>query len=371
MDQLLAALKAAAEPTRLRILAICARAELTVSELTLVLGQSQPRVSRHLKLLVAAGLLSRHPEGAWVFYRLADRPDGEGDLPGSVLTRSLVQLVPSDDAVVQRDMARLESVRQGRAEAAGDYFRANAAHWSQIRSLYVDEAVVEGALREIIGQEPIGDFLDIGTGTGRMLEIFAAGARRAFGFDMSREMLGYARSTLEQAGLVNCQVRLGDMYGLPLAAASADTIMYHQVLHFADDPAAGIAEGARLLRPGGRLIVVDFLPHDQEQLRDAHAHRRLGFSDQEVARWFRAVGLDPEGGRHLPGKPLTVGIWTARAAAPAAAGAGQGEAGHDDTDRDDTDRGDTNHGETARPAAEHAGRPVTYLTEDKVREAAS
>jgi len=320
MEQLLSALKAAAEPTRLRILAICARAELTVSELTQVLGQSQPRVSRHLKLLCAAGLLSRHPEGAWVFYRLADGVHGEGAdeaQPGSALTRLLVRLVPADDAVVQRDLARLEAVRQGRAGVAADYFRANAAHWNQIRSLYVDDAEVEAALQEILADAPqtdapLGDFLDIGTGTGRMLELFAPAARRAIGFDLSREMLGYARSTLEQAGLANCQVRQGDMYGLSLASGSADTILYHQVLHFADDPASAIAEGARLLRPGGRLVVVDFLPHDQEQLRDAHAHRRLGFSDQEVGRWLRAVGLQPDSPRHLPGKPLTVGIWTAR-----------------------------------------------------------
>lgn len=339
MDQLLAALKAAAEPTRLRILAICARAELTVSELTQVLGQSQPRVSRHLKLLCAAGLLSRHPEGAWVFYRLADSPDEEAAralAPGSALTRLLVDLVPDGDAVVQRDLARLEAVRQGRADIAADYFRANAGDWDQIRSLYVDEAEVEAALGEIVGPN-VGDFLDIGTGTGRMLELFAPAARRAIGFDLSREMLGYARSALEQAGLSNCQVRLGDMYGLPLGAHAADTILYHQVLHFADDPAAAIAEGARLLRPGGRLVVVDFLPHDQEQLRDAHAHRRLGFSDQEVERWFRGVGLEPQRPRHLPSKPLTVGIWTARAGAAAAAGEGA----------------------------------VTYLTESKLREAAS
>lgn len=315
MEQLLATLKAAAEPTRLRILAICARAELTVSELTQVLGQSQPRVSRHLKLLCAAGLLSRHPEGAWVFYRLAEdihAEGGEEQMPGSALTRQLVRLVPADDAVVQRDLARLEAVRQGRAGAAAEYFRANAARWNQIRSLYVDDAEVESALREILDAAPLGDFLDIGTGTGRMLELFGPAARRGIGFDLSREMLGYARSALEQAGLGNCQVRQGDMYGLSLAAASADTILYHQVLHFADDPASAIAEGARLLRPGGRLVVVDFLPHDQEQLRDAHAHRRLGFSDQEVSRWLRAVGLQPDPPRHLPGRPLTVGIWTAR-----------------------------------------------------------
>lgn len=329
MEQLLATLKAAAEPTRLRILAICAQAELTVSELTQVLGQSQPRVSRHLKLLCAAGLLSRHPEGAWVFYRLADGIHAEGDIPaasdearmpGGALTRLLVRLVPADDAVVQRDLARLEAVRQGRAGAAADYFRANAARWNQIRSLYVDDAEVEAALREILDAAPLGDFLDIGTGTGRMLELFGPAARRAIGFDLSREMLGYARSALEQAGLGNCQVRQGDMYGLSLAAASADTILYHQVLHFADDPASAIAEGARLLRPGGRLVVVDFLPHDQEQLRDAHAHRRLGFSDQEVGRWLRAVGLQPDPPRHLPGRPLTVGIWTARSPGGSAAG---------------------------------------------------
>ncbi|HUN49577.1 MAG TPA: metalloregulator ArsR/SmtB family transcription factor [Candidatus Sulfotelmatobacter sp.] len=306
MDALLDGLRAAGEPTRLRLLALCAHGELTVSELTQILGQSQPRVSRHLKLLCEAGLLDRFREGTWAFYRLAEQ--------GSCahLARTLVDLVPDQDVTLARDLERLEAVKQVRAEAAAAYFRANAERWDQIRSLYVPEADVEAALLDLLGEQEIDEFLDIGTGTGRMLEVFGHRVRRGVGIDLSREMLAIARSNLEHAQLRHCQVRLGDMYHLPVAPESADVVTFHQVLHYADDPNAAIAEAARVLRPGGRLAVVDFLPHELEFLRQDHAHRRLGFSDQEVAAWHRNAGLVPLTQRRLAGDPLTVSIWLAR-----------------------------------------------------------
>src|SRR5580658_5914933 len=306
LDDLLSALRAVAEPTRLRLLVLCARGELTVSELTQILGQSQPRVSRHLKLLCEAGLLDRFREGSWVFYRLSQ------STPASALARQLVAACGEADPTIALDLQRLGAIKQQRADLASAYFRENAAQWHRIRSLYVDEREVEAALVEIIAAADPRDLLDIGTGTGRMLEILAPRAERALGIDQSREMLAVARVNLERAGLENGRVRLGDMYQLPLPDASFDAAVIHQVLHYADRPAAVIAEAARVLRPGGVFVLVDFAPHSLEFLRDEHAHRRLGFADSEVAEWCRAAGLDPAPPERLPGDLLTVVIWTAR-----------------------------------------------------------
>jgi SAM-dependent methyltransferase len=305
MEHLLAALRAVAEPTRLRLVVLCARGELTVSELTQILGQSQPRVSRHLKLLCEAGLLDRFREGSWVFYRLSQSS------PVSALARHLVTACDDTDPTIALDLQRLSAIKRQRADLANAYFRENAAHWHHIRSLYVDEREVEAALVEIIASADPRDLLDIGTGTGRVLEILAPRVERALGIDQSREMLSIARVNLERAGLENGSVRLGDMYQLALPDASFDAVVVHQVLHYADRPAAVIAEAARVLRPNGVLVLVDFAPHTLEFLRDEHAHRRLGFADAEVAEWCRTAGLDPKPPQRLPGDPLTVSIWTA------------------------------------------------------------
>ena len=305
MDALLAALRAVAETTRLRLLVLCARGELTVSELAQILGQSQPRVSRHLKLLCDAGLLDRFREGSWVFYRLSSGS------PVSALSQHLVAACGTGDETIALDLQRLVAIKRQRAELAAAYFRDNAQQWHKIRSLYIDEREVEAALSEIIAAGGPHDLLDIGTGTGRMLEVLGPRVGRALGIDQSREMLAVARVNLEKAGLVNSIVRLGDMYQLPLADASFDAIVIHQVLHYADRPAAAIAEAARVLRPGGALVVVDFAPHALEFLREEHAHRRLGFADADIDEWYSAAGLDPDPPLRLAGDPLTVVIWAA------------------------------------------------------------
>jgi ubiquinone/menaquinone biosynthesis C-methylase UbiE len=306
MDELLAALRAVAETTRLRLLVLCARGELTVSELAQILGQSQPRVSRHLKLLCEAGLLDRFREGSWVFYRLSSGS------AASALSRHLVAACAEADETIALDLQRLAAIKRQRAEAATAYFRDNAAQWDKIRSLYIDEREVEAALTEIVAAREPHDILDIGTGTGRMIEVLGPRVVHALGIDQSREMLAVARVNLERAGLSNSIVRLGDMYQLPLADSCFDAVVIHQVLHYADRPAAVIAEAARVLRPHGLLVVVDFAPHALEFLRDEHAHRRLGFADGDVDQWCCTAGLAPEPARHLPGDPLTVAIWTAR-----------------------------------------------------------
>ncbi len=309
MDMILTGLRAAAEPTRLRIVALCARAELTVSELTQILAQSQPRVSRHLRLLGEGGLLERSREGTSAFYRLARHG------PGADLARLVAGLIAAPegvtDALASLDRERLEAVQRARAAAAAAYFRANAASWDEIRSLYVDEGEVEKALLGLIPEGEVHDLLDIGTGTGRMLEVLAERIETGVGIDLSREMLAIARSRLEKAGHHHCSVRQGDMYRLPWPGHSFDAVTIHQVLHFADAPARAIEEAARVLRPGGRMVVVDFVPHDLKYLRDTHAHRRLGCSNEEVAGWFGDAGLEPAETIHLRGDPLTVGVWLA------------------------------------------------------------
>jgi len=306
VEAVLTGLRAAAEPTRLRLLALLAQGQLAVSELTHILGQSQPRVSRHLKLLCEAGLLDRFPEGAWVFYRLAEKGGG------ARLARALLPLLPDGDSRLDQDRQRLESVRAARADKAAAYFRDNASRWDEIRSLQVDQSEVEKALLAALAGRPIRDLVDMGTGTGRLLELLGPSVEHAVGVDLSREMLAVARANLDRAGLRHCMVRQGDITQLPLPAASADAVTIHQVLHYAAEPALVVAEAARVLRPGGLLVAVDFAPHALEALREVHAHRRLGFADAEVAGWFAAAGLVSEGARALPGEPLTVMVWRAR-----------------------------------------------------------
>lgn len=302
MEVLLSALKAVAEPTRLRLVALCAHSDLTVTELTQILGQSQPRISRHLKLLSDAHVLERFREGAWVFHRLTRKG------PMDEVVHHLISLLPTDDEQLIRDQESLDRIKKERSEAATAYFSRIAPQWDRIRSLHVEEQEVEKAISRLL-PENVNDLLDIGTGTGRMLEILGPRVRHAEGIDLSREMLAVARANLERAHLDNCTVRKADMYQLPFQANSFDVATIHQVLHYAENPARAIAEAGRVLRPGGYLLVSDFAPHDQEHLRDEHAHRRLGFSDDEVSGWFADEGLKIGEIIQLPGDPLTVIIW--------------------------------------------------------------
>jgi ArsR family transcriptional regulator len=314
MERLLGMLRAAGDPTRLRLLLLLVKAELTVSELTQILGQSQPRVSRHLKLLCEAGLLERFKEGAWVFYRAADH--GEA----AELARALPALADSEsDAILLDDKRRLAQVRAQRAEEAAAYFRASAPQWERIRSLHVPEADVERIIVRLLERDQLDDVLDAGTGTGRMLELLAPHIKRGIGIDVSPDMLAIARDRLASAGISNCQVRRGDVYRLPFSDGDArggfDAVLFHQVLHFLDDPQAALREAIRVVKPGGRILIVDFAPHELEFLRGEHAHRRLGFSEHEVQGWFKATGLKPVASESLAprsgAETLTVMVWVA------------------------------------------------------------
>jgi ubiquinone/menaquinone biosynthesis C-methylase UbiE/DNA-binding transcriptional ArsR family regulator len=304
-----AALKAAGEETRLRILALLAEAELTVSDLTEILRQSQPRISRHLKLLAEAGLVDRFREGSWAFFRLAER-GGSADVARALLLR-----LDHADPTIARDRERLAAVRSVRAAAAQAYFRRHAAEWDRIRKLHVADTAVEAAIQAALAERPYRSLLDLGTGTGRMLELFGAEIERGLGLDLSLDMLALARARLDRAGLKHCSVRQGDIYDLALPKDSFDVVIIHQVLHFLDDGARAIREAARVLRPSGRLLIVDFAPHDLEFLREEHAHRRLGFAAETVTQWMDAAGLDVVAHKSLPPEPqgkIGVSLWLAR-----------------------------------------------------------
>jgi len=306
MQTALAIFRALADPTRLRMLLLVRAMELSVGELAAVLRQSQPRVSRHVRILADAGLLRRYKEGAWVFVRL-----GDAALTAPVCA-ALDALMVGDGSVAAADRARLTEVRAERVAAANAYFAAHADQWDDIRSLHIAEDVVEAAMQAALGVRPVGRLLDIGTGTGRIIELFGTRAASAVGIDRSPDMLRLARGKLEAAGLADCEVRQADMYALPRPDGSADTVVLHQVLHYAQTPALAVAEAARVLSPGGRLLIVDFAPHAREELRARHAHARLGFEDAQVCDWMAAAGLAPRVVEHLRGgetQALTVTLW--------------------------------------------------------------
>lgn len=304
--------RALADATRLRIMALLQTMELSIGELAQVLGQSQPRVSRHVKILSDAGLAERRKEGSWVFVAL-----GTADRVRPVLATidALRGLEPDHWTVA--DAARLAAVRADRAAAANAWFEANAAQWDAIRSLHVADCEVEAAMAEMLalaapGQGRVRQLIDIGTGTGRMLELFGASAGQALGIDRSSEMLRLARAKLAERGLTNADLRQADLYALPLADGAADLAIIHHVLHFAQQPGAAILEAARVLMPGGRLLIADFAPHEREELRLRDAHARLGFSDDQIAGWFDAAGLALARVETLGGGELTVKLWLGR-----------------------------------------------------------
>ena len=307
MDNTIKLLKSLADPTRLRVMAMCRHGgDLTVSEIVRILGQSQPRVSRHLKLLTDAGALDRIPEGSWVFYRL-----GKQSGVTSVID-ALLSNIPVNDSTLQRDQERLERVKSDRDQAASKYFSENAAAWNSLRALHIDQEQVNTAIAALGCKRPIRRLLDLGTGTGEMLRLFAPQIETGEGIDLSRDMLAVARSKLEEDNLDHCRVRQGDLYALPFPDDSFDTVVVHQVLHFVDDVASALNEAARVLVDGGQMLIADFAPHDIEDLRTTHQHRRLGFANNDFDEALRQSNLDVLTVQHLEGAHLTVTIWHAR-----------------------------------------------------------
>ncbi len=303
MKLALSIFRALADPTRLRILGLLRAMELSVGELAQVLDQSQPRVSRHVRILADAGLAVRRKEGSWVFLRL-----GAAARTAPVLA-ALDAWTDGGDGWLASDRARLAAVRADRQAAAQAYFEAHAAQWDAIRSLHVPESAVEAAILELMGDRPIATLVDLGTGTGRMLELLGGAADRAIGIDRSPEMLRLARAKLAAAGLAQVELQQGDLLALPFDDGSVEAVLIHQVLHYVEQPEAAIAEAARALCPGGRMLIVDFAPHQREELRTRDAHARLGFADEQIESWYMAADLETVAVRELKGGELTVKLW--------------------------------------------------------------
>ena len=304
------ALRAAGEPTRLRILALLRRGDLAVGELVQILNQSQPRLSHHLKALANAGIVERLPEGAWVFYRAATIGWAHRFLD------SIFAELDTESGDFQRDAYELSKVRSARAANAEAYFESVADEWDSIRTLHFQNEAIEDALLTAAGPGPFDRIVDLGTGTGRMLALFSPRTREAEGLDLSHKMLTVARANLARAGITNAKVRQGDVSATPFDQDSADLVIIHQVLHYVEDTAAVLAEAARILRPGGRLLIVDFAPHDLDFLRREHGHHRLGIRNEDLHDWAHKAGLTLQAPQQLaPPKTLEqslcVHVWTA------------------------------------------------------------
>lgn len=311
MDELIDQLRAVAEPTRLRIVVALESCELTVSEICTVLGQTQPRVSRHLRLLTDAGLLQRHAEGTNAYFGLRSYAEGND------LLAAIAPMIDLATPTFQRDQGRLEEVRSDRADRAAEYFAEVAEEWDELREMHAPTGEVEEAMLAAVSTPFVESVLDIGTGTGRILELFADRTKRGLGIDLSRQMLGVARARLDDDRLSHCAVRHGDIYDLDVDRGSQSVVVLHHVLHFVSDPASALEMAGQALSPGGTLLIVDFASHDLERLRTEHAHSHLGFADNEVADWCATSEVDPPTVQHFPPPPgsgeeaLTVTLWTA------------------------------------------------------------
>lgn len=287
-QHLLNTLKAAGDDTRLRLLLLLGEREHNVKDLTEILGQSQPRLSRHLKVLTSAGLIERLQEGAWVYYRT--RRDG----PSAAISSTIYRSIDRADPVLLEDRKRAEKLIAKRAREAQAYFKSHAKNWDEIRSLYVREEKVEAAMRKLLGNRQVDLLIDLGTGTGRILELFANHYKSGLGIDISHEMLRHARARLNRLNITTAELRHGDITNLSQESETADIIIMHQILHFFSDPSQALGEAARLLKPGGQLLIVDFAPHNEEQLRRDFAHQRLGFEETQIWGWLKKAGLNQQ-----------------------------------------------------------------------------
>ncbi len=304
VDTVIEGLKAAGEPTRLRLLCICSRGEFTVSEIHEIVDQSQPRVSRHLKLLCNAGLLERHREQHWVFYRVPQRGKG------AELARILLSVVPDDDPQLELDRRRLSEVLDRRAEAARRFVEKTGLGKGVAQ--LDDEASVDVLILRTLGDEPVGELLDIGTGTGRMLRLLGEHADRAVGIDISHAMLMLARSNLHAAGLDHLSVRHGNMYQLRFADQCFDTVTIDQVLFQAEQPGQVLREAARVLRPGGRLLLLEFLTETTIGLWEQDTGDLAVIDEGLLEDWYRDAGLRSIASRRLSGSPFPVVLSMAR-----------------------------------------------------------
>ena len=305
--------RALADPTRLRILRLLGSMELAVGEVAQVLGQSQPRVSRHIGILCDSGLAERRREGSWIFLRASVDPQGSSTVLSDV-SRMLARAENADDAFgsqCRADRQRLAEIREARESQALEYFADNAHDWDELRRLHSSDEQVEAALAQALGDAELGRLLDIGTGTGRMAELFAEGADHIVALDKSLAMLRVARAKLQHLPTERVELVQGDFASLPFSPESFDTVLFHQVLHFAQSPASVLYEAARVTRGGGRIAIVDFAAHQREELREKHAHARLGFADGQRHELLDDAGYEPQAPLTLEDGELAVKIWVA------------------------------------------------------------
>lgn len=286
MDKISSALKALGHPERLRILVLLSHGELTVSELTQILSLSQPRVTQYIKTLENAGIIERMKEGSWVFSRLR-----RGNEALTTIVASTLAAVPTNNKDIASDLRRLDEVQAARAVAAQDFFAKVANDRDQLSAEYLPRGDIEEHMRDLAGAGPFDFMVDLGTGTGRILEVFSDCIKRGAGIDSNHDMLKVARHNLNSPNLRHLSVRQGDLHSTPLAEGISDFVTLHQVLHYLDKPSEAIREAARLLRSDGQILIVDFDSHDREEFRDKYAHRRLGFSDMEIADWMSEFDL--------------------------------------------------------------------------------
>ena len=304
MEKVLSMLKATSESSRLRLLILCASGEFTVSDLMQIIGQSQPGVSRNLKILCDAGLLRRIRQGSWVFYRSVTK-GAEAEF-----VHYLTTVMPATDPTIQLDRQRLLELKNERLRAAAQYFEKTAAEWDSIRTLHVEDLDIERTLKTRVLEAKPRTLLDIGTGTGRILEILGPYVEDAEGVDFSHEMLTVARANLDKPSLRHCRVRHSNMYQLPYQDRSFHFITIHHVLHFAHQPQQVLKEAARVLRTQGQMVIVDFASHVREELRTKFKHQRLGFSNDEMEGWLHKIGLSIQPPTKFTGESLAVMIWT-------------------------------------------------------------
>jgi len=284
-EGLVEALRAMADPLRLRILAVLGQEELAVGELAEVLAISQPRVSHHLRMLREAGLVHVRREGAWTFCSL--EPLAQGG-PAEGLLQALGQAL-GPDGPDEADRARLERVLGARRERTRSFFDEAAGRWESFEPRFEGSGLRQQALSLLLGDGLV--LADIGCGTGFMAQELVRRAAKVILVDPSAAMLEKARTGLDRNLAARVEFRVGDLERLPLAAEEVDGAFANLVLHHVSDLAATLSELARILRPGGTLVVSDLLPHDEEWLREEQADLRLGLEPDLLAQLALRAGF--------------------------------------------------------------------------------
>ena len=309
MDAIATYLKTLGHPDRLRILALLSQGELTVSELVQILGLSQPRVTQYIKSLEQVGIVERMREGSWVFSRLK-----RGQQANSAILAATLAALAGENALLDSDRDSLNKVRDDRSRQAEAFFASVANDLDQLGHEYLPQADIETALLSLVPGQEFSRMVDLGTGTGGMLKLFAPHIRSGVGVDDSVEMLRVARHTLSDDAYMHISIQQADLQDAPLKDGAADLVTLHQVLHFLEEPARAVNEAARLLVDDGHLLITDFALHDFDSYHEKYSHRRLGFSDQDMHQLLSDYGFELDQVRTLPASgPTTpdVKIWHA------------------------------------------------------------